>query len=104
MFASMMQVESIKLFRRKVLWVEIGIIAVLIAIVLISLLSVATLPDVPAEAQEEISTMLLWPGGIVTGGSMAAANQMGAIMVLVLVSALVTQEYAWGTLALLLSR
>lgn len=104
MFASMLQVESIKLFRRKILWIEGIIIAALIALILVTLVGVSSMPDIPAEAEAEVSGALLWPAGIMMGGSMAASNQMGALMILVLVSALITQEYGWGTLALLLSR
>lgn len=101
MFASMMQVESTKLFRRKILWVEMTISGMLIALMLVALIG-ATYANLPEGA--EVRGTLLWPSGMMAGGSLAASNQMGALMILVLVSALYTQEYGWGTLALLFSR
>jgi ABC-type transport system involved in multi-copper enzyme maturation permease subunit len=104
MFASMLQVEGAKLFRRKLLWVEAAIIAVLIGIILAAMVGVSTVPGIPEADRAEATSVLLWPAGIMVGGSLAASSQLGLILILVLVSALVTQEYGWGTLALLLSR
>src|SRR5690349_7771477 len=104
MFASMLQVEGTKLFRRKLLWVEAAIIAVLIGIILVAMIGISSASGIPDADRAEATTVLLWPAGIMMGGSLAASSQMGALLILVLVSALVTQEYGWGTLALLLSR
>jgi ABC-2 type transport system permease protein len=97
MFVSMLQIEQDKMFRRKLLWVESAMIAAVIAFIL-----AAAFFD--PQTRAEIGPSLPWPGGIEVGGRLAASDQMGTIMMLVLVSALVTQEYSWGTLALLLSR
>lgn len=98
MFASMLQIEMGKLFGRKLLWVESAIIASVTMLIL-----VGSLFDPQMKA--EFGPSLPWSeGGMAVGGRLAASDRMGAIMMLVLVSAVVTQEYGWGTLALLLSR
>jgi ABC-2 type transport system permease protein len=100
----MLQIENIKLFRRKILWIEIAIIAILVVLVAGVGIFVMTFAPEDADAKAEMQAMLRWPAGIMVGAGMAAGNQLGGIMMMALVSAVVTQDYQCGTLALLLGR
>ena len=96
--------EQTKIFKRKILWIELGLLALamtLLYVVAFSVIASDSSGQVPPEA---IEGSLTWPAGLTSGLSFAAGPNLGGILMILLVGAVVAQEYTWGTLQLWLSR
>lgn len=107
MFWSLLKIEQTKLLKRAMLWIEIGLLALLV--VAFPLLLFAALRSAPASAQfpedvrAQLQQMVTWPVGLSTLLSFASGNSLGGLLLIVLVGALTGQEYTWRTLHLWLS-
>lgn len=108
MFWQMSVIEQNKLFRRKILWVELGLMAlavIVMNVVIFIALQATDLPDnVRVEGSETIEQYITWPGALINALNLAAGNNIGGMMVIILAGAMVGQEYSWRTLSLWLSR
>ncbi|MHB1415630.1 MAG: ABC transporter permease subunit [Chloroflexota bacterium] len=97
MFWDVLVAEQSKVFKRKILWVEIAIITALVGLALGGPYLIA--PD-PSMVER-----VLWPNGVVLTLSQFAANPtLAGLILVVLIGAVVSQEYTWRTLQLVLSR
>lgn len=107
MFKSMLSIEHSKTMRQTILWVEIGLLGLMVAGLMVLLFAVTKLP-IPGEVDSgEMNQMLdtvTWPGAFTNALSMAGGNGLGSIFIIVLVGALVSQEFSHKTLHLWLSR
>lgn len=107
MFWNLIRAEHRKLFKRRLFWAEVGILALLTVVVNAGLITFmhmpesatsgnvqfqGTLPDTPAALLSMVTTMF-------AGGG----NLLG-LLIIPLVGALVAQEYTWRTVHLWLSR
>jgi ABC-2 type transport system permease protein len=109
MFWNLFYTENIKIFRRKIVWVEILLLALMV-IAANTLLYITTRSDLgrqsalPPAAREQFLESLVWPGSLVNSLGFATSGGLGGLLVVVLVGSLLGQEYAWRNFHLLLSR
>lgn len=104
MFWQVVNAEQSKIFKRRILWIELGLLALAMTILYVvayTVVSGGSSGQVPPEA---IEGSLTWPDGLKGALSFAAGPNLGGILMIVLVGAVVAQEYTWGTLQLWLSR
>lgn len=107
MFWNLLIMEQTKLLKRAMLWIEIGLLALLV--VAFPLLLFTALRSAPASAQfpedvrAQLQQMVTWPVGLTTVLSFASGNSLGGLLLIVLVGAVTGQEYTWRTLHLWLS-
>ena len=103
MFWNMLIIENQKLFKRAIIWVELAIIAIgMVAINLLFFAITRIQGDDPMVAALEET--LIWPMGLTQSVGFAAGPSLGGILIVVLVGAMMAQEYTWRTLQLWLSR
>jgi ABC-type transport system involved in multi-copper enzyme maturation permease subunit len=103
MFWNMFRIEQTKLFKRKLLWVELALIVILVGASLIGIFIVMQTTNVPPEVLGELRDVLLWPQSLTSMMGLVAGNQFGGLVMIVLVGAVVAQEYTWKTMSLWLS-
>ncbi len=99
-FTQLIAIERRKLFGRALLWVELGILALLVTLAHVAL--VITLQkgnpgQLPPEAVAEFRRMLQWPQALDNALSFANGGELGGMLVAILVGAFVAQEYTWHT-------
>lgn len=100
MLLSMLKVERTKLFRRKVLWVELAIVATLIIFLFGAMLLLQNSVEVPDAEKSAISGALTWPNGIKVALALSSNQMLGVLLIIVLSSIVVAQEYSWQTYTL----
>jgi ABC-type transport system involved in multi-copper enzyme maturation permease subunit len=109
MFWQMVRVEQKKLTSRKILWVEIAIVAALAAFIPL-IIYLASQSDGGSNGNLVITTdgsiedMIVWPSALRLGLEMASGSQLGGLLIVILVGALTAQEYGWRTMQLWLSK
>ncbi len=99
MFASMLRIEMSKLYRRKLLWIEVAILAAFV-VALLSVFFALHTANLLDEDAEVLSQFLVWPTSLLMALNFASAQNLGGMLVVILVSVVVAQEYRWGTLSL----
>lgn len=108
MLAYAIRMEMTKVFRRRMTWVLVGILALLVAGVYLLIYAAAqkTLSDPAASAGtvEEVRGMLCWPEALSGLLSFTGGAGLGGLMLIVLAGAMTAQEYSWRTSHLWLSR
>jgi ABC-type transport system involved in multi-copper enzyme maturation permease subunit len=100
MFVPLLKNETLKLRHRSVLWIELGIMALAVAGIFTMLYVVSQVNVMPAEERALIEQLAVWPGSIMMSISMAASQNLGGLLIIVLTSLVVAQEYQWQTLTL----
>ncbi|GIK54433.1 MAG: ABC transporter permease subunit [Chloroflexi bacterium] len=103
MFWNMLRIEQQKLLKRTILRVELIIIGVGV-LVLNTLFFAISRMDGSNPAAAQLEQTLVWPMGLVQSVGLAAGPSLGGILIVILVGAVVAQEYTWRTLQLWLSR
>ena len=106
-FGRLARIEARKLFGRLLVWMEVGILGFLVAILHVAI--IATLEkggggQLPAAARAALRQMLYWPQALNNALVFANGGELGGMFVVVLVAAFMAQEYTWHTLHLWLSR
>ena len=108
MLANAFRMDMIKLVRRRMTWVLVGILALLVTGVYLLLFSVAqealSKPTVAAETVEEIHAILCWPEALSSLLGLTGGAGLGGLVLVVLTGAIAAQEYRWRTTHLWLSR
>jgi ABC-type transport system involved in multi-copper enzyme maturation permease subunit len=109
MFWQMINVEQSKITRRTMLWVELALLAIGIVVLHLALYGAiqageSSSEGMPEELVEQMEQSLVWPAGLGSALDFAAGPNLGGIMIIVLVGAVVAQEYTWRTLQLWLSQ
>ncbi len=110
MFLNMLAIENTKLFKRLMLWIELGAMALLVAMLMI--IVYVTLQTAPLEgaqaaaagAKEVLKNFLTWPTSLLNSLGLATGNGLGGLLLIILVGAATAQEYTWRTLHLWLGR
>src|SRR5690606_11908640 len=100
--------ENTKNMKRQMLWIELGLLALLIVLIHSVLFAVLQMnlggeAVSPAE-QLEMQRSLTWPEGIISSLQLASGNVIGGLLLIVLVGTVTAQEYNWRTMHLWLSR
>jgi hypothetical protein len=104
MFWKVLGAEHVKLFKRNILWVEIALLALAVATLYLIAFAILLAGSSGEMVPEVIENGLTWPAGLTGALGFAAGPNLGGLLMIVLVGAVVAQEYAWGTLQLWLSR
>ncbi len=107
MFINTLSVENTKIFKRRMFWIELAILAALIILVYtIIYVTMQTSSDqmMPPEAKAEVKEIVLWPGAIVNALQFGGGSSIGGLLAIVLIGAVTAQEYTWRTMHLWLSR
>lgn len=108
MLANAFRMEVTKVFRRRMTWVLVAILVLLVAGVYLLIYAVAkdalSDPAVSAGTVEEVHGMLCWPGALSSLLGLTGGAGLGGLMLVVLVGAMTAQEYTWRTTHLWLSR
>lgn len=99
MLAPMLKVEFKKLYRRRLVWVEMAILAGLIAVFFMALFLMYQADALPEE-MGDIKDTIAWPDAFVTSLEFANGQNLGGLLVVILVSMVVAQEYNWDTFSL----
>ena len=103
---SLLRIEIRKLSGRALLWVEVGLLALLIAVLHLALMAALSQPDqgMPPDAVNALKDSLRWPHSLLSTLTFISGGELGGLFVVVLVGALAAQEYTWRTVHLWLSR
>jgi ABC-type transport system involved in multi-copper enzyme maturation permease subunit len=100
--------ENTKILKRSLLWIELGLLAMLVMISFITLdvtmKSSTGGTTISSEAREAVARSITWPGALQNGYSIAGGNGLGGLLLIVFVGAVTAGEYRWRTLHLWLSR
>ena len=108
MFWHLLSTENTKIFRRRLLWVVLALIAILVLVIEIVLHAAIenglSGTAMPAEDRLNALQMITWPGALVNVLTLIGGNALGGLFFVILVSAVTSQEYNWRTLHLWLSR
>ena len=104
MFWNMLRIEQVKLFKRKLFWIELAMLAALIVASFVSIYFTRFSNEIPPEFQGELEAFLVLPGSLITILGLAAGDTLGGLMMIVLVGGLVAQEYSWRTFSTWLMR
>jgi len=104
MFWKVLGAEHVKLFKRNILWIEMGLLALSVAALYLVAFAVLLGGSSGVMAPEAIESGLTWPTGLTGALSFAAGPNLGGLLMIVLVGAAVAQEYTWGTMQLWLTR
>lgn len=102
MFWQMVNIEHSKIFKRKILWIELALLVLIV--IAVNGIFYAVLKDGSAGADSGIEQYLTWPDSLLASLSISAGPNLGGLLIIILVGALVAQEYTWGTLQIWLSR
>jgi ABC-type transport system involved in multi-copper enzyme maturation permease subunit len=105
MFWNILSVENTKIMKRRMLWIELGILAVLI-IVLYTIIyaNLVSSHGMPYQERQQILNLITWPGALINFLSFGSGNSLGGLLMIVLVGSITAQEYTWRTMHLWLNR
>ncbi len=107
MFWNTLSIENTKILKRRMLWIELGILAALIIVlytIMYATIQTTNQQNMPSEARQEVLKIVTWPGAIINTLSFGSGNSLGGLLLIVLVGAATAQEYTWRTMHLWLSR
>ncbi|MBK8025068.1 MAG: ABC transporter permease subunit [Chloroflexi bacterium] len=100
MLWQMLRIEHLKLYRRRALWIEVALVAGLIAVVFGIILIALQFEQVPAAERQMVADLLAWPNGVRISILLASHQMLGGLLMIVLVGMVVAQEYTWQTFTL----
>jgi ABC-2 type transport system permease protein len=106
MFWNILSVENIKIIKRRMLWIELAILAGLIILLYTIIYATLQTTDelgMEGPARREVLNIVTWPGAILNALSFGGGNSLGGLLVIVLIGAITAQEYTWRTMHLWLS-
>ena len=93
--------EHSKLFRRRLIWIELAAITLLTLLIFALTAPMARMGDGVTSA---LAASMGWPNGAYEFSTIAGGNSLGGYLGIILVAATIGQEYTWRTLHLWLSR
>ena len=96
--------EHTKIFKRRMFWAELGLMALLVLGFQFTLYAILRGTAITAEERMLFTQMITWPNGLVNILSYSGGNALGGLFLTILVGAVTAQEYTWRTLQLWLSR
>jgi hypothetical protein len=104
MFWQTASIEQYKIFKRSVLWVELGLLTLAIGAMSVFIYSASRTAGSSVGLSQGASTALTrlvtWPGALLNSLNIAAGNNVGGMMIIILVGAVAAQEYRWRTVSL----
>ncbi len=106
MFWQMVSVEQKKLTRRKILWIELVIVAAA-AVFIPLMIYLASQSDgsgnLVVTTDGPVDDMFTWPSALNLGIGLASGGGLGGLLIVILIGTLTAQEYGWRTMQLWLS-
>ncbi len=106
MFWQMVSVEQKKLTQRKILWIELAIVAaaaVLIPLVIYLASQGDGSGNLVITTDGPVEHMIAWPQALNLGIGLASGGGLGGLLIVILIGTLTAQEYGWRTMQLWLS-
>ena len=100
MLRSMLQIERTKLYGRKTLWIELALVAFITVLLFGLILIVQSLEEIPKAERELIASLLTLPNGVKVSLALSSNQMLGGLLMIVLVSMAVAQEYTWQSYTL----
>jgi ABC-type transport system involved in multi-copper enzyme maturation permease subunit len=105
MFMNTLSIENTKNLKRRMLWIELGILAALIIFFFtIIYVVLQTNGEIDNAARQEMASLITWPGALLNSLSFGGGTSLGGLLAMVLIGAATAQEYTWRTMHLWLSR
>jgi ABC-type transport system involved in multi-copper enzyme maturation permease subunit len=108
MFWHVLSIENTKITRRKIFWVLLFLIALIVLIIQLVLFGTYEKGmgglSIPEEERLSLAGAITWPGALVNILSYIGGSAFGGLFFVILVGAVTAQEYTWRTLHLWLSR
>jgi ABC-type transport system involved in multi-copper enzyme maturation permease subunit len=108
MLRNAFRMEVTKVFRRRMTWVLVGILALLVAGTYLAIYGIAQAalsdPGASPGMAEDLQGMLCWPQALSSLLGLTGGAGLGGLMLVVLAGAMTAQEYSWRTTHLWLSR
>jgi ABC-type transport system involved in multi-copper enzyme maturation permease subunit len=107
MFMNTLSIENKKIFKRRMLWIELGILAALIIFlytIIYATMQTSSEMGMGSEGRQVVRDIVTWPGAILNALSFGGGNSLGGLLAIVLIGAVTAQEYTWRTMHLWLSR
>ena len=106
MLGYLIQIEQTKLFKRLIFWVEMGLLCGLFLLYYVGGVVASLQPGVPIRTSTSPSLIpiVTWPRSLIDILTLISGNNLGGIVLMVLVAVVVAQEYQWNTISLWLSR
>jgi ABC-type transport system involved in multi-copper enzyme maturation permease subunit len=108
MFWKILANENTKILKRRLFWVEIALVALIVLGILLALyITVETNRNgtgLPSEERLMLLETITWPGALVNVLRLTGWDGFGPLFLIVLVGAVTAQEYTWRTLHLWLAR
>ena len=106
MFWQIVSIEQKKLTRRKILWIELAVVAavsILLPLVFYLVSQGGFNDNVTVTGDGSVETMFTWPQSLGTAIDLASASGVGGMLIVILMGTLTAQEYSWRTMQLWLS-
>ncbi len=105
MFWQMVSVEQKKLTSRKILWLELAIVAAAAVFIplMIYLASQSDSSSIVITTDGPVDEMITWPLGLNLGMGLGSSGGLGGLLIVILMGTLTAQEYGWRTMQLWLS-
>jgi ABC-type transport system involved in multi-copper enzyme maturation permease subunit len=106
MLGYLIQIEQTKLFKRLIFWVEMGLLCGLFLLYYVGGVVASSHPSVPisSSTSPSLTLQVTWPRPLIEILTLVSGNNLGGIVLMVLVAVVVAQEYQWNTISLWPSR
>jgi ABC-type transport system involved in multi-copper enzyme maturation permease subunit len=107
MFLHILSVENTKVMKRRMLWIELAILAALIIFlytIIYATMQTSNEMAEGSEARQAVREIITWPGALLNALDFGGGNSLGGLLIVVLIGAATAQEYTWRTMHLWLSR
>ena len=113
MYLQMVRIEQQKLFQRRLFWIELGLLALAVLLLFGAINFAKNQVEsgnandgsglvIEVDNPDEIEEQLFWPYGFIN--TFAMTSRLSQFLLIILVGAIVSQEYTWRTISLWLSR
>lgn len=105
-FGYLIQIERTKMFKRLIFWVELGLLCAIFLMYYAGGALASMRPGVPmrTSTSPSLTPIVTWPRSLIDILTLTSGNNLGGILLMVLIAAVVAQEYQWNTISLWLSR
>ena len=99
MILPMFTIERRKLFKQNIFWLALATLCVFILAIygIIFVVQAAPLPDMPADANYQLTSFLTWPEALINAVGFASGNGLGGLLIIALTSVVVAREYTQKT-------
>jgi ABC-type transport system involved in multi-copper enzyme maturation permease subunit len=106
MLGYLIQIEQTKIFKRLILWTEMGLLCGYFLLYYVGSVLASLKPGVAigTSTSPSLISIVTWPRSLIDILTFISGNNLGGIVLVVFVAVVVAQEYQWKTISLWLSR